>query len=102
MIVVDEGPAAWFLLRDGERWLLDVNCSHSAVTYGWVMALTAQELADYEAGGRAFLDVLAADVHQTAPGVLGSGSPYRGRDLGRGLDKAVGAAVAEWRKRHPL
>ncbi|WP_369942346.1 hypothetical protein [Xanthomonas medicagonis] len=41
MQVVDHEPHAWFLLRDGDTLLLDVNCSHGAVGYAWTMALTA-------------------------------------------------------------
>jgi len=97
MIVVDHAPHWWFLLRDGERLLLDVHCSHGPVDYGWVMALTDDERARYEADGRNYLDALAVHVQDSAPGVLGSTSRFVGRDLGRGLDAAIGEAIAAWR-----
>ena len=100
MIVVDHAPSSWYLLRDGDRLLLDVNCSHGAVGYGWVMALTADETARYRAEGRAAIDRLAAHVQDSAPGVPGSTSPYVGRDLGHDLDGPIALAVSDWRRVH--
>ena len=100
MIVVDQAEHAWFLLQDGDRLLLDVNCTHGAVSYGWVMALSAEEGERYRAEGRSAIDRLADDVQHSAPGVLGSASPYVGRDLGRDLDGPIALAVSDWRRVH--
>ena len=100
MIVVEHAEHEWFLLQDGDRLLLDVACSHGAVGYGWVMALTADETARYRAEGRAAIDRLAIDVQDSAPGVLGSPSPYVGRDLGHVLDGPIALAVSDWRRVH--
>ena len=101
MIVVDHAPSWWFLVQDGDVLLLDVHCSHGAVDYPWTMALTADEAARYRAEGRGFLDTLAKDVQWTAPGVLGSGSPYRGRDIGGERRKPVTAEIARWLDANP-
>ena len=86
MTVIDHEPSAWFLVRDGERLLLDVNCSHSAVSYPFLMALNETEREAYAARGHQFISELAEKIQDSAPGVIGNVSPYRDRDL-RGADR---------------
>src|SRR6478609_781781 len=43
MQVIDHEPSSWFLVRDGERLFLDVNCSHGAVSYDFAMELDQRE-----------------------------------------------------------
>jgi hypothetical protein len=45
MMVLDCAPHGWFLLRDGDAYLLDVNCNHGAVDYPFLTALDETELA---------------------------------------------------------
>ncbi|WP_371184287.1 hypothetical protein [Xanthomonas sacchari] len=96
MQVVDHAPRAWFLLRDGDTLLLDVNCSHGPVGYAWVMALTAQEVAQYRALGRDFIVQLAERVQSTAPGVLGNRSPYLVRKADVDTRQRVTLAIKAW------
>jgi hypothetical protein len=96
MTVIDHEPSGWFLVRDGERLLLDVNCSHSAASYQFLMELNASERAAYAAHGHAFISELAEKIQYSAPGVLGTTSPYRERIL-RGADPAaVDAVTIAW------
>mgnify|MGYP003422809230 CR=1 FL=1 len=97
MIVLDHEPHWWFLLQDGETLLLDVHCSHSAVDYSWVMTLNSDEAAQFKSTGRAFLTQLAERVQWSAPGIRGSTSPFRGRNLSRTHDRAVSEAIKAWR-----
>ncbi|AJC46775.1 hypothetical protein [Xanthomonas sacchari] len=98
MQVVDHEPRAWFLLRDGETLLLDVNCSHGPVGYAWTMALTAQEMAQYGALGRDFITQLAERVQSTAPGVLGNRSPYLVRKADAETRQRVTLSIKAWIK----
>ncbi|MBB6368858.1 hypothetical protein FHR56_004039 [Xanthomonas sacchari] len=96
MQVVEHEPLAWFLLRDGETLLLDVNCSHGPVGYAWTMALTAQEVAQYRALGRDFIAQLAERVQSTAPGVLGNRSPYLVRKADVETRQRVTLTIKAW------
>src|SRR4051812_32888490 len=81
MTVIDHDPSAWFLVRDGMRLLLDVNCSHSAVSYPFLMELNAEETQAYAERGRDFLVGLAEKIQGLGPGLVGNPSPFRGRNL---------------------
>ncbi len=100
MTVIDYEPSGWFLVRDGERLLLDVNCSHSAVSYGFSMELNERESQGYAAGGHKFLSELAEKIQYSAPGVIGNVSPYRERRLqGADLSKLDEVTIA-WVQEH--
>ena len=88
MTVVDHEPNGWFLVRDGERLLLDVNCSHSAISYQFLLELNTSERAAYAARGHIFISELAMKVQDSAPGAIGNASPYRERNL-RGADQLM-------------
>jgi hypothetical protein len=92
MTVIDYQPAGWFLVGDGTRLMLNVNCSHGAASYSFLMALNEDEVRAYAAQGRAFINTLADDVQYTAPGVACSTSPYGARDLS-GPDRERADAV---------
>ncbi|WP_017911433.1 hypothetical protein [Xanthomonas sp. SHU 166] len=96
MQVVDHAPHAWFLLRDDDTLLLDVNCSHGSVGYAWTMALNEEEAAQYHALGRDVIVQLAEQVQWTAPGVLGSRSPYLGRKVDAETRQRVTLAIKAW------
>jgi hypothetical protein len=97
MVVLDHEPQWWFLLQDGDRLLFDVNCSHSAVSYSWLMELNPGEVEKFRASGRAFLGELAEAIQWSAPGVRGSTSQFLGRNISQACGKAVTGAVEEWR-----
>lgn len=99
MNVIDQEPASWFLLQHGDAMLLDVNCSHSFVSYTVLIALNAQESTLYQQKGHAYLDELAYAVHYSAPGVAGSQSPYRDRNVDREFGAQVTAAIQAHRAR---
>ena len=96
MIVLDREPQWWFLLQDGEALLFDVNCSHSAVSYSWLMALNAEETARFKLDGRQFLNELAEEVQHSAPGARGSTSAFLGRNISGTRGQAVSEAVEAW------
>jgi hypothetical protein len=88
MTVVDHEPHGWFLVGDGEPLLLDVNCSHGAISYQFLMELKESERATYAARGHIFISELARKVQDSALGVIGNASPYRERNL-RGADQLM-------------
>lgn len=96
MQVVDHAPHAWFLLRDDDTLLLDVNCSHGPVDYAWTMVLNDEEVAQFHALGRDSITPLAERVQWTAPGVLGNRSPYRGRKVDAETRQRVIKAIQDW------
>ncbi|QKT06386.1 hypothetical protein HUN08_03660 [Gordonia sp. X0973] len=100
MDVIDHEPHWWFLLRDGDDLLLDVNCSHGPVGYAWLMVLNESERREFEADGRAALGRLADAIQNSAPVLEDSTSVYRGRDVSHTRNPAVTDAVARWRARH--
>jgi hypothetical protein len=96
MQVIDHEPSGWFLVRDGGRLLLDVNCSHSAVSYEFLMELDEQERTAYAAGGHEFISLLAQKVQYSAPGVRGSTSPYRERLILNDVRAKVNEVTIGW------
>jgi hypothetical protein len=100
MTVIDHEPGGWCLVADGERLLLDVTCHHSAASYLFLMELNDAERTAYSAHGHDLLSQLAEQIHYSAPGVIGNGPPYGGRNL-RGEDRArVDEAKTAWGKEH--
>lgn len=99
MEVLDHEPWSWFLLRDGERLLLDVHVSQGPVSASLLLALDDDERAAYEHQGRAALVALAARVQDSAPIAADTSSPYRPRDLTAALGAEVTAAAREWSDR---
>lgn len=93
MHVLDQEPASWFLVQHGNTLLLDVNCHHSFVSYSVLIALNEEETALYAQQGHAYLNELAHAVHYSAPGVAGSKSPYKDRNVDREFGAQVMAAI---------
>lgn len=77
--VLEYGPQAWYLLREGRHLYLDVNCSHSFVGYNFTMQLNSDEAAKYRRRGRVYVDELAQAIQYSAPGVSGNCSRYKDR-----------------------
>lgn len=89
MDVIDQEPAAWFLLADGDRLYLDVNCEGYAAGYTLLVELTADErrailLEGHAATDRIALEVAAVPEHFLDRAVV---------DLG----DAVAEAISDWR-----
>ena len=100
MVVLDHEPHWWFLLQDHDAFLLDIHCSHGPVDYDWTMALNDDEVAQFRATGRTFINSLAKNVQWTAPGARGSSSPSLGRNLDAGMRQRVSTTIMEWRNDH--
>jgi len=100
MTVIDHEPSGWFLLRDGARLLLDVNCSHGAVGYSFLVALNDAEVQTYEVQGRNFISRLAYEIHYSAPGVRGNTSPYRERGLIGAERQKADEVILAWVTEH--
>jgi hypothetical protein len=97
MEVVDEEPYGWFLLSEGNALFLDVNCEHGAVGYSVLVELDQYELALYRTEGHTYLNRLAQRIHESAPGVINSRSPYTSRNIECSRGTEVSAAVRAWR-----
>ncbi len=95
--VIDLESQSWILFRNAETLLLDVNCSHSAFGYSFLMELNGEEVDDYERRGREALNELADRIQYSAPMVRGSRSPYTGRALSREWGEATSKALADWK-----
>lgn len=91
MDVIDHVPHAWYLLRDGERWLLDVNCSGGLADFSLLVALQPDEIARAQAGGHDACDAIA-DAIGAAP------DRFRSRDADRDTHAAAHAAIMAWRR----
>src|SRR5688500_12658728 len=90
--VVDHGPQAWLLFKDGDELLLDVNCSHSAAGYSVLIHLEADEAAAYAQEGRTYLDRLAQRVQDSGPG-----SGLQSRDVSARFSNKCTEAFEKWR-----
>lgn len=95
--VVDHEPAGWFLLRDGDDLLLDVNCTHGAMGYSWLIRLDPSERRAYRHEGRTALVLLAQAIQDSAPAAHGTVSAYRDRDVTDARGQDVLDAVDRWR-----
>ena len=93
MHVIDHEPASWILVLHGPSLLLDVNCSHSFVSYSFLLQLNEAEAALYAERGRDYLHDLAHAIHHSAPGVAASHSPYKARNVDRVFGTEVMAAI---------
>jgi len=98
MQVIDHEPGGWFLVQDGEKLFLDVNCSHGAVSYDFVMELNDRERSGYAMEGRTFIAALAEKVQSSAPGVRGSPSPYGHRHLQGNVRVKLDECTIAWIK----
>ncbi len=92
MQVIDHGPHAWFLFKEGNAFLLDVNCNHGAVGYNVTIPLNAVEEAEYSQKGHSYLNELAQAVQYSGPG-----GGYQSRDVSAIYSKESTDAVNEWR-----
>ncbi len=95
--VVDYKSYCWILFRNDGELLLDVNCSHSAFGYSFLMALNSGETEAFETGGREYITELGDRIQNSAPMVRGSRSPYTSRDLTSEWGKATSKAFTDWK-----
>lgn len=100
MEVVDHGPHAWFLVKDNDALLLDARCGHGPAEYSVVIELDEAERQAHAAGSKACLDRLAQAIHESAPGVVGSTSPYRRRVVAPHRADQVQQAILAWVEAH--
>ncbi|MCS3748357.1 hypothetical protein FHY18_003990 [Xanthomonas arboricola] len=90
MIVVDHATADWFLLREDNRYWLDINCTISATGVSLLLPLNATEQADVLADRHAACARRAAQV-QWQP------HAFAVRDVSASHGAQVSAAVQAWR-----
>ena len=94
MVVVDHEPHAWFLLRDGSGYVLDVNCSQSFVSFSAVLRLTPDEVVRIVQQGHKAADDLARSIQHTP-------SEYSTRCGDPTLESASLAAIKGWQANRP-
>ena len=97
MKIIDHEPHTWFFGEENGNLYLDVACSHGAVGYSVLIELSAEERAQYIGRGRDYLNWLAEDIHNSAPGVVGSRSKYKDRQTAREVSERFNIAVQERR-----
>lgn len=91
MEVVDHQPHGWYLLCDGDRYFLDVNCRLPLVDISILLQLDETERAEYHALGRVFVEYLAAKVSYWP-------DRYRSRNITGPLAQAESKAIGDWRR----
>jgi hypothetical protein len=96
VVVLEYGPQAWYLLRDGPQLYLDVNCNHSFVSYSFTMQLHRDEAAKYRRQGRAYLDELAQVIQYAGPGSSDGLSAYKVRNLAPDVSARVNGGIKLW------
>ncbi|WP_406850964.1 hypothetical protein ABEB33_22935 [Herbaspirillum huttiense] len=96
MEVIDNEPHFWFLLSDAGSLFLDVNCEHGAVGYNVLVQLNDQERAGYSNDGHEYLSKLADKISYSAPGVIGSSSEYKNRNVALRYADAINTAFSAW------
>jgi hypothetical protein len=99
MEVQDHEPQSWFLFKEGDALFIDAPCEHGAVGYNVLIQLNEQEISAYASEGRVYLSRLAQEIHESAPGVIGSRSPYKQRNVLKDHAAATMLAVERWRSR---
>ncbi|MCP3657871.1 MAG: hypothetical protein GY734_00015 [Herbaspirillum sp.] len=97
MEVIDNEPHFWFLLSDAGSLFLDVNCEHGAVGYNVLVQLNDLERAGYSNDGHEYLSKLAEKISYSAPGVIGSSSEYKNRNVALRYADAINTAFSTWR-----
>ncbi len=98
MRVIGHEPSGWFLVEEGKRFLLDVNCSHGAVSYDFAMELSDAEMNEYLRQGSKFISELAEQIQYSAPGVRGNTSSFRDRLLAGPRRDKMNTVIATWLK----
>jgi hypothetical protein len=56
MTVIDHEPQWWFLFEKGGKFYLDGNYNHSFIGYDFMIQLNSEEIAEYRARGRTFIN----------------------------------------------
>jgi len=97
MQVLDHEPQSWFLLEANDELYLDANCNHGAFGYSFMIRLTTAEARKYRDEGRGYLSWLAEDIHNSAPILSASSSPYKTRKATKEQEAEANAALATWR-----
>lgn len=97
MNVVDHEPQGWFLVQDGQRLLLDVNCSHTVFGYSWLIQLNQHEIEMYSAEGRHYISKLSSQIQASNPIAKGTHSPFKNRRVEKGLEALVDQALVRWK-----
>jgi hypothetical protein len=92
MKVVDHEPHVWFLFKEGNALMLDVNCNNGPAGYSVMIELSAEEESEYSQQGHSYLNWLAQAVQDSGPG-----SDSQQRDVSALYSKESMAAVKEWR-----
>ena len=97
MRVIDHEPYIWFLLESGDELVLDVNCSHSFISYSFAIVLNRAEREQFAAQGHDYITRLANEINNSAPVVAESTSSFKSRNVHDRYGELITAAVAEWR-----
>jgi hypothetical protein len=96
MKVVDHQPQSWFLLEEDGDLFIDVNCSHSFIGYGYLIQLNDEEKSIYECSGRAYIDWLSQDIHNSVPILIASTSKYKTRKATSDIEIKAHEAISDW------
>lgn len=92
MKVVSQRDSFWFLLKDGERFFLDVNSGSSFVGYSITIELEATELENFDEEGDRFIDQLADQINDQQGPFL-----EREKDLEEATLTQIHEAIMAWK-----
>ena len=91
MKVIDHKKLGWFLLEDEEGLYLDVNCSHSALSYDMLIKLDENEKSEFIEKGRNFINELSNEIQEHGM------TKYKNRNISKKLGKKSYEAIREFR-----
>ncbi|WKZ88090.1 hypothetical protein N5B55_18730 [Ralstonia pickettii] len=94
MQVRDYESHSWFLFEANGALYLHANCNHGAFGYSFMIRLTAAEVQRYRAESRDYLSWLAQDIHNSAPILSASSSPYKTRKAAAEEEAHASTALA--------
>jgi len=64
MKVINHLKASWFLLKDQDKYYLDVNSGNSMVSYCITFELNSNEISSYLAQGQQFINAFSSRVNR--------------------------------------
>ena len=98
MKVINQEKNSWFLFEEEGKLLFDVNCSHSFVSYDFMMFLDEKEVGLFRRNGREYLNELANQIDYSSPISKSSNSKYKVRYVSGEYFKKSLDAIEIWRK----
>ncbi|MDF2551228.1 MAG: hypothetical protein K0R77_503 [Chryseobacterium sp.] len=66
MKIIDFESKSWFFLSHEEDYYIDVNCSHSFISFNMLIQLNKSEMSQYQNNGRDYLNSFVKEIQHYA------------------------------------